>query len=267
MLKLIKSVGRKVIESLGYEVRLPLGSDFYQHDSLVTNHNHDFMLDPTFKDAYAKILFAADGIDPRTYWRCHVAIQLATWAASRQLGDFVECGVDRGSTSQAILATLKSRGLHIPNYYLFDTFDGLDPSQVPIEEQEYWGESAQVHRNRLIESTYKTGWNFDKVRSSFSGYKNVYVFKGRVPEVLNEALSQNDTQRVAFIHIDMNNSVPEVAAMNFFKNRFVDGAIILLDDYAYQGYGFQKKAMDEWASIHGKYILSLPTGQGLLIWH
>lgn len=43
------------------------------------------------------------------------------------------------------------------------------------------------------------------------------------------------------------------------------GVFILLDDYAYVGYGVQKAAMDIVASAKGLTIASLPTGQGLLI--
>ena len=40
---------------------------------------------------------------------------------------------------------------------------------------------------------------------------------------------------------------------------------MLLDDYAYHGYLSQKIAMDQFAQEKGIKILSLPTGQGLLV--
>jgi hypothetical protein len=63
----------------------------------------------------------------------------------------------------------------------------------------------------------------------------------------------------------MNCSPPEVAAAHFFWDRLVPGAFVLLDDYAYHGYRSQKVAMDDFASEKRHNILSLPTGQGLLI--
>jgi hypothetical protein len=39
----------------------------------------------------------------------------------------------------------------------------------------------------------------------------------------------------------------------------------LLDDYAYHGYRQQKLGMDRFAASRGVQVLSLPTGQGLLI--
>ena len=43
------------------------------------------------------------------------------------------------------------------------------------------------------------------------------------------------------------------------------GALVLLDDYAYYGYFSQKLAMDQFAQEKGINILSLPTGQGLVL--
>jgi len=41
--------------------------------------------------------------------------------------------------------------------------------------------------------------------------------------------------------------------------------VVLLDDYAYYGYFSQKLAMDQFAQEKGIKILSLPTGQGLVL--
>ena len=43
------------------------------------------------------------------------------------------------------------------------------------------------------------------------------------------------------------------------------GTVVLLDDYAYDGYRSQKLGMDAFARSKGVPILSLPTGQGLLL--
>jgi hypothetical protein len=43
------------------------------------------------------------------------------------------------------------------------------------------------------------------------------------------------------------------------------GAFVLIDDYAFYGYVSEKIAMDRFAQEMGIKILSLPTGQGLLV--
>ena len=63
----------------------------------------------------------------------------------------------------------------------------------------------------------------------------------------------------------MNCAPPEIAAITHFWDRLVPGAFVLLDDYAYYGYGAQKVAMDKFAQERELQICSLPTGQGLLL--
>lgn len=52
---------------------------------------------------------------------------------------------------------------------------------------------------------------------------------------------------------------------HFFRERLMPGALMLLDDYAYRGHRPQKVATDGFAQTRANKILSLPTGQGLLI--
>ena len=63
----------------------------------------------------------------------------------------------------------------------------------------------------------------------------------------------------------MNCSPPEIAALEFFWDRLVPGAFILLDDYAYYGHKSQKLAIDAATRSKKVDVASLPTGQGLLI--
>jgi O-methyltransferase len=64
----------------------------------------------------------------------------------------------------------------------------------------------------------------------------------------------------------MNNKIPEIAAAEYFWDKLVSGAVIVLDDYAWGGYHMgQKLAFDEFAAKRGVEVLSLPCGQGLII--
>ena len=69
---------------------------------------------------------------------------------------------------------------------------------------------------------------------------------------------------IAFCHIDMNCSPPEIAALSCFWDRLVPGAMVLLDDYAYCGYQPFKDGVNRFAEEKGLIIASLPTGQALL---
>jgi hypothetical protein len=88
------------------------------------------------------------------------------------------------------------------------------------------------------------------------------VVKGRVPA----SFETTELTKVAYLSIDMNNATAEIAAIDYLWNHLVFGAIIVLDDYAY-GSEFlgQKSAWDKFAVSKGFEVLTLPTGQGLII--
>ena len=65
--------------------------------------------------------------------------------------------------------------------------------------------------------------------------------------------------------IDMNSVNPEVAALDYFWDKLSKGGMIILDDYAYVTCDLQYEAHNNWAKGKGIKILTLPTGQGLII--
>lgn len=248
----IKSMLRDLLEVTGYTISKKDKST-YNQDGLRSIHNHDFMTDPAFCKAYARGCRADD--DYKWHWRVHLGLWAAA-TASKLPGDFVECGVNRGFMSSAIMEFLDwdSRNR---TFYLLDTFEGLDPRYVsPADCQ-----SGAMQKN---ESSLRSGFYVQGVESvvaNFSQWRNTRIIQGSVPETLTQVESQN----VAFLHLDMNCSPPEVAAMNFFWDRLLPGAVVLFDDYAYQGFEPQKHALDAFAKEKQVLIASLPTGQGLLI--
>ena len=228
----------------------------YAQDGLVTVHNHDWLRDPGFMRAYQRGLRALDGQpDYRWHWRIHIGLWAAATAAKLD-GDFVECGVNRGFLSSAIMEHLDwdTRGR---TFYLLDTFAGIDPRFVSNQERA----SGALERNsvELASGFYVSG--AQSVLANFSQWKNIRIIVGSIPETL----PQVDSERIAYLHIDMNCAPPEVAAAEHFWPRLLPGALVLLDDYAYFGFSAQKAAMDGFAKTRGVAICSLPTGQGLMI--
>ena len=66
----------------------------------------------------------------------------------------------------------------------------------------------------------------------------------------------------------MNNAQAEIGTVEILWDRVIRGGLILLDDYAY-GPEFleQKRSWDAFAQSKKIPILTLPTGQGLIIKH
>jgi hypothetical protein len=226
----------------------------YGQDGLHSIHNHEFMEDADFVRAYSRGVKAA-GSDYNWHWRVHVGLWAAT-AATKLPGDFVECGVNRGFLSSAIMALLGWNACD-RRFYLLDTFSGLDERYVSDEEKV----AGVLERNKAeIERGFYT-FDVEAVRENFSEWNNVEIIVGSIPDTL----PQVRTERIAFLHIDLNCSPPEVAAAEAFWDRLTPGALVLLDDYAYSGYRSQKLGMDSFAKRRNVSVLSLPTGQGLII--
>ena len=103
----------------------------YAQDGLISVHSHAFMQDPAFIRAYARGVKAIGGIDTyQWHWRVHVGLWVAKVAAGLE-GDFVECGVNRGFLSSAIMEYLDWNSLD-RGFYLLDTFAGLGTHGVTV---------------------------------------------------------------------------------------------------------------------------------------
>jgi hypothetical protein len=227
----------------------------YAADGLWTSHGHDFIRDPRFVAAYERGLLAAGGTFPTWHWRVHVGLWCAQNAV-RLPGDYVECGVGRGFLSSAIMQFLDWNSLSGRTYYLVDTFSGIDVEQVADERRQAAMEENAV---QLAKGVYAT--SAEAVKRNFAEWPSARVIVGSAPE----ALAHVGAKSIAFLHIDMNNAAPEIAALSLLWDRLVRGAHVLLDDYAYEGYEEQRAAMNRLADQIGFSILSLPTGQGLII--
>jgi hypothetical protein len=258
----IRSLLGRMIELTGYTVqklpRIEGGCrdqvSVYDQDGLRSIHNHEFMEDPSFIKAYRRGVLAAE--DYHWHWRVHIGLWVA-YSASRLAGDFVECGVNRGFMSSAIMEYLDWDALG-KKFYLLDTFAG--PDDLFLGEEERKLGALERNEHYLSSGFYVRG--VETVRANFSQWKNVRIIQGPVPETLKAI----DAREIAFLHLDMNSSFPEVQAFNFLWERMIPGGFVLLDDYAhYDFYKAQKSPMDAVAKEKGLRIASLPTGQGLLL--
>jgi hypothetical protein len=242
ILEIIRRIVKKPLVLL---LHLFLGQVTYFKAGIVTNKNCDFMKEPKFIKAYNAGMKQHDM--PNTdIWRYHIN----HWAishAKRLKGDFVECGVYRGSITMSNIVYIDFESVKDRKYYLFDTFCGLDKEFSTKEEYGRW------------DGLYLDCYKF--VVSSFKKYPNVVIVKGIVPI----SLSQVKIDKVAYLSIDMNAALPEFEALKYFWPKLVRGGIVVLDDYGWPTCEKQKALADVFAESAGIKILSLPNGQGVLI--
>ena len=232
-------------------LRLTEGPLTYNQDGLATSHNCDFIKNPLFMEAYrlgkATHLGIGSSVGSEVQWRTHVICWAASYAKNLE-GDFVECGVNKGWFSRAAVHYIDFKRSN-KKFYLLDTFCGFSEKYTLQEEKDI---------GRLPGKGYEEC--YENVRETFKDFPNVKIIRGPVPETL----SQVDAAKVSYLSIDMNCVVPEIAAAEFFWNKLVKGAVIILDDYGWKAHILQKKAFDKFAREKGVGILSLPTGQGLI---
>jgi hypothetical protein len=249
----VRTLLKRVTARFGFGIFRVRGR--YAQDGLFTIHSDHFRADPAFRAAYRRGVQASQGVDPNFEWRVHVAL----WAARRALavqGDFVECGVNAGFISSAIMQGLEWN-TQSRRFYLIDTFSG------PVFGQ-YSPDEILANRLSFAQQAVQAGayvTDMDRVQKNFAEWRNAIVIPGAVPEVLKSI----DFGAVAFVHIDMNCALPERNALEFFWDRLSPGGIILLDDYAYYGHSCQREAIDASAGARGAHVLALPTGQGLIV--
>lgn len=213
--------------------------NLFAADDLITfGKSLSFSQDLPFMEAFNAL--NPDRIEKAIVWRSYVLY----WAARHGLdldGDFVEAGCYKGTSARLICDLLKF-GEQDRRYWLYDAFT-------------HWakdGEAgASVHSEDLE----------NQVRSRFSDLPNVQIIPGMIPR----SFDQGSPERIAFMHIDLNSVEAERATLECLYQRAVPGAFIVFDDYGFAAYWRQKVSADDFASAHGRLILELPTGQGLLI--
>lgn len=212
----------------------------YAGDNLFTYHrNLGFLEDPALMEAFRR--HATTEIEQAVLWRISVVL----WGIRNGLrleGDFVECACYKGTTARIVCDAVDFSSRLERHYYLYDLFDH-DPTQPHHAMPEH---SKQLY-----------GW----VKQRFCDFPNVTVTQGKVPEVLHDVAPE----KIAFMHLDLNNADAELGALEMLFDRLVPGAVLVLDDYGWLAYRAQKEAEDPWFAQRGYRVLELPTGQGLVI--
>ncbi len=210
-------------------------------DNIFTiGRNLGFLEDKAFMAARQK--HAQTNIEQGIVWRHYVLAWVAKSVLSRKVpGDFVECACYKG-TSARIICDYVDFSNSGKNYYLYDLFE---------HDKSMAHHAMPEHGANL----------FDIVKGRFSGFPNVKITRGFVPQVLDEVCPET----ISFLHIDLNSAPAEIGALERLFDRLSPGGILILDDYGWRAYRPQKLAEDPWLAARGYQVLELPTGQGLVI--
>ncbi len=135
--------------------------------------------------------------------------------------------------------------------YLYDTYEGIPTHKLTGEDKEF----AKNYNDILYFDVYET------TKKNFSSYPNVILVKGELPA----SLEQDSPDRISYVSIDLNNADFEIETISAVWERISKGGHIVLDDYAFPGHEKQYEQWNKFAQNKGTSILTVPTGQGLII--
>jgi len=183
--------------------------------------------------------------------RQHQAIWAADCALRRNpTGIFVELGTAKGYFMTTVLASFEYLGtdLNQTQVLLFDSF-------VPSAT-----DNKNSQKNEYGKNIYYAE-SVDQVKKTFSSYSNVEIHQGLLPNTLN----QTEIQPISFIHIDLNSPEIEIECLKQLWGKILPGGMILIDDYAYSGYGYTNNLFNNFAKEFNASILTTAWGPGLII--
>lgn len=244
-LKILALSARYIFKFISREQKVKKESDHYFFgEGITTSHNSNFMTDVKFKSAYKNAVEAV-GWDFEIPWRVHLI--LWTLEMSRNIsGDMVELGTGRGFMARAMLSYKSD--LFGKSLFLCDTFKPYFPDSKTGIQSEINGVSEHY------------AVNFLETKKHFSEFNNVQFIEGELP---NSILGR--FEKISFLHIDLNHHLAEISSLKYLWKFISIGAPIILDDYANRGHEQQYEAMNRLAEELDISILTLPTGQGLII--
>lgn len=183
------------------------------------------------------------GRDYRIPWRA----QTLVWAASqagRLDGEFVELGTGKGFMMACVATYCDSNFKEPPTIFCFDIFQGARESGLGDLRHDH------AYASSVLEAETVLG-----------GFRTVRLVEGHIRETLPNVCPQ----QIALLHVDLNDGALESWAINFVWERLVPGAVMVLDDYANRGMDRSEAQLLETLHAHGYEILSLPSGQGLVV--
>ena len=222
----------------------------YSTSMLATKHNVSFMEQEEFARAYEASVKAAK----RDHWNAgmHFRIHQAIWSARHGLsigGNLVELGTGRGIIFSAILTSISDWEARKNQIFLFDTFSS---SAMDVET----GFQDETKGNSPVYAE-----SLETTRSNFQKWSRVNLVQGLLPE----SLATVDVGEIGFLHIDLNSHIVEQECLKLLWPSLRKGAIVLLDDYAHVNAERQYDAMNDAARGLGVDVLTLASGQGIIL--
>jgi O-methyltransferase len=175
---------------------------------------------------------------------------------ARVPGAFVECGVWRGGSVLAMIATLQQLGVDDREVHLFDTFEGMtepdqrDTSPIDRPAVEIWEEAEGRPWPEFFSPEL---FNEDAVREVVlsTGYpaERVHFVRGPVQQTLPAAAPE----RIALLRLDTDWYESTRHELEHLYPRLFAGGVLVVDDYGH--WEGCRRAVDEYFDGQAEPIL------------
>jgi hypothetical protein len=159
-------------------------------------------------------------------------------------GSVAELGVYRGTTAKILHTLLPGRRL-----YLFDTFEGFDPRDVPDADR---AAGARPFRDTSAED----------VARYLGDSPLIVVCQGYFPATAERVPA---AERFALVHLDADLYKPTRDALEFFYPRIAPGGLLVLHDYSSMAWPGIAEAADRFFADKPEGIVLVPDRSGTAV--
>jgi hypothetical protein len=179
---------------------------------------------------------------------------------NRVPGDFVECGVWRGGSMQAVALALRELGATDRELHLFDTFEGMPPPSAKDRRgdttaQELLASHDKDHRVWAVA-------DLDDVREAMAEIEYPGERVHFHPGMVEDTIPEHAPERIALLRLDTDWYESTLHELEHLYPRLVPGGVLILDDYGdWEG---ARQATEEYLARIGEPLLLLPVGSGRL---
>ena len=174
-------------------------------------------------------------------------------------GAFVECGVWRGGSVLAMIATLQAANAAERDIYLYDTFEGMteptehDRSPLNPPALETWRAAAEAEQRAWPEVFGEEVFNEDGVRRLLegTGYPATRLHFVRGP--VEKTLPETAPDQIALLRLDTDWYESTLHELRHLYPRLAEGGVLLIDDYGH--WEGARRAVDEYLDTVGGGLL------------
>jgi hypothetical protein len=202
---------------------------------------------PVFGELARKVI--ADHRTSLSYDRLYMLYQaICNVRQFAQDASLAEVGVYRGGSSYFIASAANSLFKIPPTIHAVDTFEGHPNDIAPADDSHWPGKFGDTC--------------FSDVRSYLSVFPNLIVHKGSFQDRRSE-LAQ---ERFCFVHVDVDIYSATRDCLEFFAQRLLIGAVMIVDDYGATTCQGCRQAVDAFTAKRKNFLkFHLETAQSLLI--